>query len=367
MNYFKCAPKWIVVIVLVLVAIRAALPIALKNFVNGRLDGIPGYYGVVGDIDLSLWRGAYQIQGVSLVKLKGKESEPLFSAEEIDISLDWKALLQRRLVAKIALYEPKLQFIVRPSKNASQTSVDRTWQDKVKGIVPLKINRFLVVDGVVRYEDETRSPKIDVDLRDLWLEAENISNASDDPDHLPSSLVASSRVMKSGRLELFSKMDLLSAPAQFDMNMTISGLDLREANEFTKAYGGFDFEKGTMRVTMELAATKNEIEGYVKTLAKDVDVVDLSEELKKGDSPGHLLWEGLVGGVMGVFKNHPRDRFAARIPITGSRDDLKIGTWSAIGSVLRNTFIKALSPQYEDTVDYDEAREDDAKSGGKSE
>ncbi|MES2963102.1 MAG: DUF748 domain-containing protein, partial [Bdellovibrionota bacterium] len=322
----KRAPKWILIVVLAVVGIRAALPYVLKSYINDTLDGIPGYYGVIEDIDLSIWRGAYQIQGVRLVKLEGNEREPFFAADEIDISVDWRALLDRRLVSKISLFDPQLQFIVRPSKAASQTSVDSSWQDKVKGLVPFEINRFQIFEGLVRYKDETRSPKIDVDLHDLWLEAENITNATGRPDRLPSTLLASARVMKSGRLKLTSRMDLLSAPAQFDVNTTVDGLDLKEANEFTKAYGGFDFEKGTLRVTMEMAATKDKIDGYVKTLAKDVDVVDFNKELEKGDSPGHLLWEGIVGGVMALFKNHERDQFAARVPINGSRADLKIGT-----------------------------------------
>lgn len=352
----KAAPKWIFVIVVLLVAVRIALPYGLKLYINSTLDSIPGYYGVIEDIDISLWRGAYQIEGVRLVKLKGSEREPLFSADEIDISVDWRAILEGRLVSKISLYEPKLLFIVRPSKSASQTSVDSSWQDKVKGLVPLEINRFLIFEGLVRYKDETRTPRIDVDLHDLWLEAENITNATGRPDRLPSTLVAQARIMKTGRLKLSSHMDVLSVPAQFDVNASVSGLDLKEANEFTKAYAGFDFEKGTLHVTMELAATKDKIDGYVKTLAKNVDVLDVSKELEKGDSPGHLLWEGLAGSVMAIFKNHSRDQFAARVPIDGARADLKIGTWSAIGSVLKNTFIKALDPKYEDTVDYKSAK-----------
>lgn len=359
------APKWLLVVVIVLVAARAALPWALKSYINKTLDGIPGYYGDVADVDVALWRGAYEIEGVKLLKTNASVDEPFFESRSIEISIDWNAVFDRRLVTSITVLEPKLQFIERKQKGTSQTSVDSSWQDKVYKLLPFQINRFAVADGQVQYKDETRDPKVDITMSKLDLSALNISNTTGVNEKLPSDLVATATVLGSGLLRFRSKVDFLSEPLQADVNASLKGLDLKEINDFAKAYGDFDFEDGEFNVTVELAASEKRYKGYAKTLLKNVDLVDWEKERKEGDSIGHLLWEGLAGTITQIFKNQRKDQFAARIPISGSRDQVSIDSWSTIGSILRNAFVQALSPKLEDSVDYEDAQKAESKPAEK--
>lgn len=346
------APKWIFIFLFVLVAARAALPWFLKRYINQTLDGIPGYYGSVADVDVALWRGSYQIEKIKLVKTNGVASEPFFSAEEIDISLDWRALFQGRLKTKIELDEPKLQFIQRETKAASQTSIDQSWQKQVMKLYPFEINRFEIEDGLVRYKDETKEPKINLYITSLDLDADNISNTNRKNERLPSDVSLRAVLLNSGKIRVNSKINALSEPFVADVNASIANLNLKEINNFAKAYGNFDFEKGSFDLAMELAASKSKFSGYIKTVMKDVDILGPSD---KDESIGHKLWEGLAGTITDIFKNHKKDQFAARIPISGSRSEIKFNSWEAIGSVLRNTFIKALSPDLEQSVDFNDA------------
>src|SRR5438552_14901605 len=79
-------PKWgtiaLGVLAVLLVALRLALPHFVKNYVNRTLSEIPGYRGRVGDIDIALWRGAYTIHGLDLVKTDGKVPVPFFSTTQ---------------------------------------------------------------------------------------------------------------------------------------------------------------------------------------------------------------------------------------------------------------------------------------------
>ena len=84
-----------------LVAARVALPYVVKRYVNKTLAELPGYSGSVADIDISLWRGAYQIQGLRVVKTGGKVPVPFVSSRLIDLSVEWKALLNGSIVAEI--------------------------------------------------------------------------------------------------------------------------------------------------------------------------------------------------------------------------------------------------------------------------
>ena len=51
-----------------LVAARIALPYVVKDFANRRLAALEAYDGHVGDIDIHLWRGAYSIDDIVIVK-----------------------------------------------------------------------------------------------------------------------------------------------------------------------------------------------------------------------------------------------------------------------------------------------------------
>ncbi|MES2856281.1 MAG: DUF748 domain-containing protein [Bdellovibrionota bacterium] len=357
-RWIRKTEYWVVGLILALVIVRAVLPYAVKEYVNNVLDGIPGYYGYIEDVDLAIWRGAYSIDDMKFVKLNGDDQEPLFSADEIEISIDWAALFKGRLVTKIHLDEPALQFIVRKSEESSQTKVDKSWQDQIGKLYPFEINRLSFDNAVVRYKDETRTPKLNVYFRDLDLDARNISNVEETGSKLPSTVKMNGRFLETGRVDLNAKMNAIAIPAQFDVNTSIRNLSLKEVNDFTKAYGGFDFETGKLDVTLELAASKDKYSGYTKTIMKDVDVLNLDKERKEGDSVGTIIWEGLVGGALEIFENQKRDQFAARLPISGSRDDLSIDSWAAVGSILKNAFISAMDPKLEDSVDFADAKKD---------
>lgn len=337
-------------IVVVLVAARAALPWAMKTYANSVLDSIPGYYGSIDDIDVALWRGAYATHGLKLLKVNGNEREPFFAVKTVNIQLDWRALLNAKIKTKIELVNPELQFIVRETKAASQTGIDESWQKKVQKLYPFEINTFSMVDGLVRYRDVTSKPKVNIYFHSLDLKADNISNATRSKERLPSDVTLAGGFLETGKVRANMKLNALSEPFEADLNAGIRGLDLKEINDFTNAYAGFDFEKGTLQVTTEVAATTDAYKGYAKTILKNVDVLDYSKERKEGDSMTDLAWEGLVGGVMEIFENQKRDQFAARIPLSGPRTDLSFGSWAAVVSIVKNAFYKAIDPKLEDSV-----------------
>jgi hypothetical protein len=339
-------------LIAILIVARVALPHVLKAYINDTLDGIEGYYGHVDDVDVKLWRGAYVMEGVKLVKVNGNEREPFFEARRVNISIDWASVLRGRLVSEISLFEPKLQFIERKSKVASQTSVDESWQRQVQKLYPFDINEFRIENGFVRYKDETSDPKINLYAANLDLYADNISNTLKSDDKLPSSADFHGKLLGSGALKAKAKFSMFAEPLEFDFNGSLAHLDLREINNFAKAYGKFDFEKGRFDMAMELAANKTKYKGYAKTVISGADVLDWNKERKEGDSIGHLIWEGMAGSLVDIFENQRRDQFAARIPISGSRTEIKINSWAAIGTILQNAFIKVISPDLEDSVEY---------------
>src|SRR5512146_2493425 len=76
-------------IVILLVAVRIALPYIVKSQVNKKLSSLPDYQGRVADVDLHIYRGAYSIKGIELNKKNGSVPVPFFSANVIDFMVGW--------------------------------------------------------------------------------------------------------------------------------------------------------------------------------------------------------------------------------------------------------------------------------------
>ncbi len=102
----------ILVLLVLLVALRLALPYIVLRYANRTLAEMDGYYGHVDDIDIALLRGAYVIDSFYLNKVAentGKQTEFL-SARSIDLSLEWKALFKGKLVGELIFDRPVLRF-----------------------------------------------------------------------------------------------------------------------------------------------------------------------------------------------------------------------------------------------------------------
>src|SRR5690349_7235048 len=82
------------VVILLLVALRIALPGIVTNYLNGVLATLPGHEGYIEDVDLQLWRGAYSIHGLRIDQIDDNKREPLFIAQEMYFSVSWRALLR---------------------------------------------------------------------------------------------------------------------------------------------------------------------------------------------------------------------------------------------------------------------------------
>lgn len=124
----KTAFILVVSIIIVLVAIRIALPYVIKDYANKKLDEIEGYQGHIDDVDLSIIRGAYVIKGVTLEKTGGKVPIPFFSAARIDLSVEWSALFKGSVVGEIEITNPELNFVAAKSEEQKQTKPGKNWQ-----------------------------------------------------------------------------------------------------------------------------------------------------------------------------------------------------------------------------------------------
>lgn len=345
----KKRKKWKILLISVLAILliaRLILPFVVLKFVNKTLAGIKGYYGHVEDVDLALIRGAYQINNLRLVKVdtlsRQQDTIPFFTTPQIDLSVEWRAIFKGRIVGEIEVEKPVLNFVKGKHKNEDVKQDTTDFNEVIKKLMPLTINRFQINDGQIHFRDPYASPVIDVPMRNIRVTAENLSNVNDSNKVLPSSLVAKGDIY-GGTFNLNVKLNALEKQPTFDLDAGIDNVDMVNLNPFFKEYGKFEVEAGNFGLYTEFAAKNGAFNGYVKPLIKEMKVA-------KDGNFAQIAWQTLIQGVDNLLENNNTDKMGTKLPIKGRFDDPDAGLWTAISYVLKNAFVFALQPSVDNTI-----------------
>lgn len=336
------------IIVVLLVAARLALPHYVLKYVNNKLDELPEYDGHVADVDIHLIRGAYTIKGVEIVKtVKDSPPEPFVAAKEIDLSVDWSELFHGAVVGEIYVNDASLNFIKAKTEERSQTGIDKSWTKVVADLFPFKINRFVIENSQIVYKEPEAKPPIDLRVTDFVAVATNLTNSREIVTKLPAALKMRGKTIGGGDIATYVKFNPLQEEPTFDLNLAVTNVDMTALNPFLEAYAKFNVKRGTFDLITEIYAEDGRFEGYVKPFMMDLDVLDLEKDSK---NPIKFVWQAIMAGVVKIFKNHPKDQVATKIPIKGTFDKKGIDIWATVGNVLRNAFVHAFTPTFDKTV-----------------
>jgi hypothetical protein len=353
----------LLIFIAALIIIRIILPYVVLHYANRMLENIPGYYGQVEDIDLALLRGAYKIRDMYLDKkdsATGKQTK-FFAVETVDLSVEWKALFHGELAGELIFDRPSLVFTKDKTELGEVKKDTGDFRKILKNFMPLSINRLEIAGGSLHYQDKGSSPKVDISLQNINVVAKNLDNSYDSSTVLPASLKASAEAYE-GTLDVNMRLNPLAEAATFDLNAELKNTNLVLLNDFLKAYGNLDVNKGNFGLYTELAAKEGRFTGYVKPVIKDLDVAGPED---RKDNFLHKVWEAIAGTAGDIFKNQKKDQLATRIPLEGNFKDPKTDTWEAVWEVLRNAFIQALIPSVDNEINLrsvDKAKEKDDRN-----
>jgi hypothetical protein len=327
-------------LLIVIVIIRALLPFWVRDYVNRKLSEVPEYRGHVAAVTLHLWRGAYQIHHVEIVKTTGHVPVPFFSAPLIDLSVQWRALFDGAFVGNIDFIEPQMNFVNGPTKQNSQVGVDKPWPQKIKQLFPLKINRFTVRNGEVHYRDFSKSPNVDVTFDRVQMVATNLTNSKKLSKTMVAELQIEGRPLRTGDFRARIALNPYAEKPSFTLRSEVSEMPLVKLNEFAKAYAGITFEAGTLRLATEMTSNDGRFKGYVEPVFDHMAIFNPAHD---SDNPIDFVWQGIVGGLTRMIRNQPKDRFGTKAPFAGSFDDPKAAVMPTIFNVFRNAFIQAFT------------------------
>lgn len=332
------------VLLLALLAFRLYLPTLVLHAVNRKLAALDGYEGRVGKVELSLWRGACRVEDVRIVK----EGLPLpfFRAEAIEGSLRWRALLRRRIVAEVAVLSPRMNIVKAAEEGKLATEPNESFTATLRSLTPIKIDRLRVQDGEVRYLDYGSDPKVNIALTEIEATARNLRNTERGGAALPADIRVRARAFGTGTLTIALKAAPLKEAPTFELKQTLSGVELAKLSDFFEAYAKFRVKSGQFGLYAEVAAKEGKFIGYAKPFMKDMKI-----DKKAGGSAGKQLWAVVVDAAKWLFSNKRKDTLATKFPIEGTFEKAEVGLWSAVAGVLRNAYVKALTPGLEGAID----------------
>ena len=144
------------------------------------------------------------------------------------------------------------------------------------------------------------------------------------------------------------KINPIAKHPTFNMDTSVTDVDLVEFNPLLRWQWGVDVHKGLFAMFVEAEAKEGGFRGYVKPFIHDLDMVDERQDRDK--SLGKKIKEAVVGAVATVFKNPKTENVASKVPFEGRFDRPDVGTWEAVATILHNALIKALSPNIERSI-----------------
>lgn len=359
-----------------LVALRMLAPTIVKNIVNQSLDNAPGIAGSIQDIDLHLYRGAYQIEGIELRTVKNNIEHPFVTISELDISIFWTKLIRGKVVTELVFKQPSFTFADTKEEQTQKYEAaanKSTWLGISEQLVPFDIDRLEVIDGHFTFEGKsnTLNQKGAFQVSDIngvvvgitspsQYETEN--NKSKNTTSTRGTLTGYGMVYGESKVTAEGSFDPFSKKPMFDVDAHIDDIQAKHLDALIKIYTPFDVEAGSFMAATELKADMGELTGYLKVGADELDVFSWKQDIEiDGDNPFEALADALIGGIANILSNRETDLVATKIPIEGSLNNPETSVIESFLSLLNNAFIDAIDIEVDEILSFGADQKADRK------
>lgn len=334
-------------ILVILILLRVALPYTLLHYVEYRVNQIPGYHVTIADLDVHLYRGSYTVKDIRLDKTDDKIPVPFFAADKVELGLEWRALLHGSVATQTVLENPTMNFVAESKGKKEQLSVKKGWQKAMQALFPLNIDRIEVKNGTLHFRSYVGKPPFDVYLKNINMRMDNLRNALNSKEKLPSTIALQANTMDGAPVKIDMRFNSFAKQPTFYLQVSVENMNIKKANDFLHHYTKVNVKQGWFSLYVEAAAGDGKIKGYAKPIIKNLQII----EPKKDVSPVEAFYKRALQIATKALKNPDKKTVATRINITGNIENLDTSIWSIVGSLLYHAFLQALLPQIDHTVD----------------
>lgn len=295
-------------------------------------------------VSIGLFKPTIAIKDLTVRYGNSLDESYMVFASVSSISLDYarSAFFRKQLqVEAIKIAKPELEVAMgKPKEKAEKEQTKPQSKSTAPSFLPIIVNRLSLEAGRVGYKNPETKPatQIDIEAIDIFAHAkeegfiENVDYAIELEGKLLDGKVKAGVNLRAG----FKK-------PTFDIKLELANLNLKMLNDFFMAYAGIDIHKGWLDVFSEASVVQNNINGHIKPLISDLEM--LGPEDKNKDALSKIK-EAAMGLVKESLENQTQEQVATDIPFNGKLDNPNIGIMRAIGAVAFNIFIKALRPNF---------------------
>ncbi len=186
----------------------------LRRYMEYRVNQrLTGYTVQMRALHVHPWTVSFDLENATILQ-DANPDPPVASLTKLTVSVDWRGLIHRRIVADITFDRPTVYLDLRQVRTEARSDVplkERGWQEALEALAfDLKINRLRIRDGDVTYVD--RGPFKPLHLSRLQLNAENIRNIHSPERVYPSDIHLEGTVFDAGRLSMDGHADFLAEP-----------------------------------------------------------------------------------------------------------------------------------------------------------
>jgi hypothetical protein len=216
--------------------------------------------------------------------------------------------------------------------------LEPAWVTEVKQLVPLQINRFTVTQGDIHFYDFHADPEINMEMDEVELSLDNLTNSDHSKELMPSTADLSGRPFKVGKLVATLALNTDLKQPTFAEKLQLENIPAPALNAFLAKYGSVYAKSGNLAFYTEMVSAKGAFNGYMKPFFQNLEF----EPMPKDRNGLAALWASLVNGMKDLLENDDK-AVATTIPISGHYSDPNIDFWSAAFGLVRNAYLQALA------------------------
>ena len=203
----------VVVIVVLSLVVSVFLDEPLRRMTEREMNKkMKGYTAHIRKLDFHPLGFSMDFYDVHFVQ-NANPDPPVMRIKRLTASVQWRALVHRKLVADFKLVKPII-YVDKPhfeTELKDPTPVkDHGWQDALQAMYPLKINEFKIVDGDATYVESGQARPLRVTR--IQAVARDIRNVRSAEGEYPSPLKLEAVVFERGQLRIDGHADFLLEP-----------------------------------------------------------------------------------------------------------------------------------------------------------
>ena len=255
----------------------------------------------------------------------------------------------------MTLEQPTLNFVDGEDADDSQTGEGVDWRQRLEELIPFTLNELRVNQGQLSFRNFASDPPVHIYASAINASLYNLTNTEGSEQGRVATFEGAASFLDHAPMEATANFDPFTNWQDFEVNLRLTGVDLTRLNDFSNAYGNFDFAGGTGDLVLEVEARDSELSGYIKPLLRNVEVFDFEQDVENEDKGFFRgIWEAIVGGSEEVLQNQSKDQFATRVELSGSTRNTEVSPFQAFVAILRNAFVEAFSARFERSLSEDE-------------